>query len=311
MCKFASSLIVVTALLLPVLAHGKTSPFAGRWDFNITTPNGTRANWLGVTEKKGKLEVWFQPTGGNVYEVKNFTVNGSHLTLTLSPATAGRPALTWELDASGDKLTGVQKRGDNTIALTGVPAPALNRKAPKAWTDPEPLFKGKNLEGWEPMGNSANSHWVVQDGLLVNQAHGANLKSTRMFDDFKLHFEVNCPDHGNSGFFLRGRYEIQIEYEPLTSNPVERRIGSIYGRIAPQPEQPRTPGQWETFDVTLVGHSVTVVHNGVTTIDRKEIEGITGGALDANEGEPGPFYIQGDHTGGLKFRNITVALPKR
>ena len=37
---------------------------------------------------------------------------------------------------------------------------------------------------------------------------------------------------------------------------------------------------------------------------------ITGGALDANEGDPGPFYIQGDHTGGLKFRNITVSVPK-
>jgi len=38
---------------------------------------------------------------------------------------------------------------------------------------------------------------------------------------------------------------------------------------------------------------------------------VTGGALDANEGEPGPFYIQGDHTGGLKFRNITVSVPER
>ena len=42
---------------------------------------------------------------------------------------------------------------------------------------------------------------------------------------------------------------------------------------------------------------MTVIHNGVTAIDHKEIEGITGGALDANEGEAGPFYIQGDHTG--------------
>jgi len=60
-----------------------------------------------------------------------------------------------------------------------------------------------------------------------------------------------------------------------------------------------------------VGRTVTVVRNSVTIIDRQEIEGITGGALDANEGEPGPFYIQGDHTGGLKFRNITVSVPKR
>ncbi|MDP8980213.1 MAG: DUF1080 domain-containing protein [Acidobacteriota bacterium] len=309
MYKFMNGLIVIAALAAPVFAQRK-SPFAGRWDFNITTPNGTRATWLGVTEIKDKLVVWFQPTGGNVYEVRDFKVEDSHLVLTLAAAKADSPALTWDLQAVDGKLTGVQKRGDNTLALTGVPAPALKRSPPKSWGNPEPLFNGKNLDGWEPLGNPANSHWVVQDGMLVNQAHGANLKTTRTFDDFKVHFEVNCPDDGNSGFYLRGRYEVQIEYEPLTSNPVERRIGSIYGRIAPQPEQPRTPGKWETFDVTLVGRTVTVVRNGVTTIDRKEIEGITGGALDANEGEPGPFYIQGDHTGGLKFRNITVSVPK-
>jgi hypothetical protein len=59
-----------------------------------------------------------------------------------------------------------------------------------------------------------------------------------------------------------------------------------------------------------VGRVVTVVRNGVTTIDHQEIPGITGGALDSNEAEPGPIYIQGDHTGGMKYRNITIALPR-
>jgi len=303
--------MVAAALLMPALAQKSTDPFAGRWDFNITTPGGTRACWLGVTAKGGDLEVWYQPPGGNVYQVKDVHVDGSHLTLTLSAATASRPAMTWNLEASGGKLTGVQKSGDITTELTGMRSPAMKRSAPTAWTDPEPLFNGKDLAGWEPIGNPAASHWKVEDGLLLNTAHGANLKSTRKFEDFKVHYEVNCPDDGNSGFYLRGRYEVQIEYEPLTSNPPERRIGSIYGRVAPQPELPRAPGQWETFDVTLVGRMVTVVHNGDTVIDHKEIEGITGGALDANEGEPGPFYIQGDHTGGLKFRNIAVSVPKR
>lgn len=294
-------LIVVSAFLAP--AQTKTNPFAGRWDFNITTGNGTRACWLGITEKDGKLDVWFQPTGGNVYAVKDVKTDGSHLILGLS-------GMTWDLEAGGGKLTGVQKRGSNTTELTGLASPALKRSAPKAWTTPRPLFNGKDLEGWEPLGNPANSHWMVEDGLLINQSRGANLKSTRKFEDFKVHYEVNCPEGGNSGFYLRGRYEVQIEYEPLSDNPVERRIGSVYGRIAPSPELPRTPGQWETFEVTLVGRIVTVVRNGVTIIDHKEIEGITGGALDANEGDPGPFYIQGDHTGGLKFRNITVSVPQ-
>ncbi len=286
------------------LAQQATNPFLGWWDFNITTPGGNRASWIGVSEKNGKLEVWYQPTGGNVFEVKNFNIAGSHLTLTLSST------VSWELDANGNTLTGVQKRGDKTTPLTGVRAPELKRSAPKAWTDPQPLFDGKDLTGWEPVGDVAHSHWIVKDGLLQNTAHGANLRTTRTFNDFKVHYEVNCPDDGNSGFYLRGRYEVQIEYEPLSDNPPERRIGSVYGRIAPEPPLPRTPGQWETFDVTLVGRIVTEVHNGVTVIDHKLIEGITGGALDANEGEPGPFYIQGDHTGGLKFRNITVSVPK-
>ena len=145
----------------------------------------------------------------------------------------------------------------------------------------------------------------------LNLQHGANLKTTRKFTDFKLHFEVNCPDNANSGFYLRGRYELQLEYEPAGENPPNRAMGSIYGRIAPSVQLPRKPGQWESYDVTLVGRTVTVVRDGTTTINRQKIDGITGGALDADEGEPGPFYIQGDHTGGLKFRNITVALPAK
>ena len=311
MRRYIFSLAMIAASVT-AFAQQQTSPFVGRWDFNIPTASGgNSASWIGVSDDHGALKLWYQPTGGNVVEVKDFKISGTHLTLPVSPANATRPATVWELDASGGKLTGVQKRGSNTLELAGVRAPELKRDAPKAWTNPEPLFNGKNLDGWMPIGNPARSHWAVQDGLLVNQEHGANLKTTRTFDDFKVHYEVNCPNNGNSGFYLRGRYEVQIEYEPLSENPLERRIGSIYGRIAPKVELPRTPGQWETFDVTLVGRTVTVVRNGVTTIDHQEIEGITGGALDANEGEPGPFYIQGDHTGGLKFRNITVSVPRR
>jgi Domain of Unknown Function (DUF1080) len=292
-------------------AQSGDTPFAGRWDFNIASPKGISARWLGVTEKNGGVEVWYQPGGGNVYPVKDVHVNGDHMSLIVSPASKDHPAVTWELESKGDKLVGEEKSGNSTYALTGVRAPELQRDAPETWTDPTPLFNGKDLDGWEPVGDAASSHWTVQGGMLVNTARGANLRTTRKFDDFKLHFEVSCPEDCNSGFYLRGRYEVQIESEVRLTAPVERRIGSIYGRIAPQPELPRTPGKWETFDITLVGRTVTEVHDGITTIDHKVIEGITGGALDADEGESGPFYIQGDHTGNLKYRNITVSVPKK
>jgi hypothetical protein len=151
---------------------------------------------------------------------------------------------------------------------------------------------------------------VAEDGVLLNTAHGANIKTTRKFDDFKLHIEFNCPEDGNSGIYLRGRYEVQVEYEKVDANDRFHSIGAIYGFIAPDAELPRKPGTWETFDITLVGRFVTIVRNKIKTVDNREIPGITGGALDSNEGEPGPFYIQGDHTGGMKYRNITVQLPK-
>jgi hypothetical protein len=302
-------LVLTVALAVP--AFGQSSPVVGRWDFNLPAPRGG-AVWLGVTEKAGAFDVWYQPSGGNVVQVKDFKVTGSHIGVTITAANPAnnRPATTWELDAAGDKITGEQKRGDTSTPLAGARSPELNRKEPAAWTAPEPLFNGKDLDGWTPIGNVANNHWVVKDGNLFNSDHGANLKTNRTFDDFKLHFEVNCPDGQNSGFYLRGRYETQIEYEPLSENPPERRIGSIYGRITPK-DMPRTPGQWETFDVMLVGRTVTIHRNGVLTVDHQVIDGITGGALDANEGEPGPFYIQGDHTGGITYRNITISVPKK
>ncbi len=68
-------------------------------------------------------------------------------------------------------------------------------------------------------------------------------------------------------------------------------------------------GEWQSYDVTLVGRMVTVVANGKTIICNQEIPGITGGALDSKEGEPGPLLIQGDH-GPVDFRNIIITPAK-
>jgi hypothetical protein len=303
-------LALAAALLAPALAEKAPSPFAGRWDITVTTPRESYPGWMELVERDGKPEVRIQPRTGSVHPAADVVLNGAHLTLTVSPANARGPALTWALDVKGDQFTGVQQNGYAVSRLTGVRAPELKRELPQAWANPEPLFDGKDLNGWEPATPSDNQ-WVAQGGTLLNTKKGANLKTTRWFDDFKLHIEYNCPDGGNSGVYLRGRYEVQVEYEPLTFNDEFHRMGSIYGFIAPAGNLPRQPGAWESFDVTLVGRLVTVVRNGVTTIDHQEIPGITGGALDSNEAEPGPIYLQGDHTGGMKYRNITISVPRR
>lgn len=69
MALFASlSVMIATAVTCvfstQALAQNSNSPFAGRWDFNIASTSGISARWLGVTEKDGDLEVWYQPGGG-------------------------------------------------------------------------------------------------------------------------------------------------------------------------------------------------------------------------------------------------------
>ena len=310
MKQFVRLQVCLLTFAAAAFSQGDIHPFLGKWDINGGTPERPRAMWLGITENNGKVVIEWQPSGGNVFAVHDYKVDGSHLTIVLRAASDGHAPVTLEVDPSGTSLNIVEKNGDHATSMKGEPAPALDRPAPKAWSAAEPLFDGQDLSGWEPIGDPSKSHWTVKDGVMFNAAHGANIRTTRKFTDFKVHYEVNCPEGGNSGFYLRGRYEVQVEAEPLTSNPPERRLGSIYGRITPAPAAVRTPGQWQSFDVTLVGRMVTVVQNGVTIIQDQKIEGITGGALDANEGEPGPFYIQGDHTGGLSYRNIRVSVPQ-
>ena len=301
--------LLAAAALMPAAAQ-KADPFTGRWDL-VVTPKAANAkaypDWMEVGVKDGAPAVRIQPRSGSAFYAKQFKLDGTHLSVQWENGTT-----TWDLDLKGGKLAGVEKHGADVFAdLAGLRAPVLKRNPPKAWSAAEPIFNGKDLTGWEPTDPALANHWVAKDGELLNVSKGANLKTTRKFDDFKLHIEFNCPDDGNSGIYLRGRYEVQVEYEKVDANDKFHSIGSVYSMLSPAVELPRTPGKWESFDITLVGRWLTVVRNGVKTIDNQEIAGTTGGALDSNEGEPGPFYIQGDHTGGMKYRNITVQVPKK
>jgi hypothetical protein len=88
------------------------------------------------------------------------------------------------------------------------------------------------------------------------------------------------------------------------------RTGGVYGFLAPSPEQPSRPGEWQSYDITLIGRVVTIAQNGQTIIDKQEIPGITGGALDSHEGLPGPIYLQGSEAGHVTFRKITIISAK-
>ena len=285
-----------------------TEPLAGRWDLTITTPTETYPSWVDIQFVDGAPKVRVQGKVSSVHPATDVKLDGaSHISFSTSEWFGKQVPVTWELTVADGALTGYQKRSGVMGQIAGVPAPLLDRAAPKAWTNPEPLFNGRNLDGWVPDDPSKN-HWAVIDGDLVNVKPGANLESTRKVQDFKLHIELNCPDEGNSGIYLRGRYEVQVAYQK--ENDAIHGMGAVYGFLAPEADVVPEPGTWETFDITLVGRHVTIARNGTTIVHSREIPGITGGALDSSEADPAPIFLQGDHTGGMKYRNITIQVPQ-
>jgi hypothetical protein len=207
---------------------------------------------------------------------------------------------------SGADLTGTTTGQDGTPwTWTGQRAPSLKRTGAPKWGKTVELFNGKDLTGWHMAQPDSTHPWTVVDGALTSPGHGPEIINDLKFEDFKLHVEFNCGAKANSGVYLRGRYEVQIEDNSI-QEPPSHHTGGVYGFIAPSTEQPRRPGEWQTFDITLIGRMVTVVQNGKTIIDNQEIPGITGGALDSHEGLPGPIYLQGSEDGHVAFRKISI-----
>jgi hypothetical protein len=284
--------------------------FLGRWDLTIRQKDWQCPSWLEVSEEDGELKARFVGRWGNARYLPRIEIKGDKI-LFVSPKEEedSENDLIFRGRLKGGRLAGTA-RGPNNVRWkwTGKRAPALKPAAEPQWGEPKLLFNGKDFTGWTFDNPAKASSWKVENETLVNTVAGSNIVTTEKFGDFKLHVEVNCPKKANSGIYLRGRYEIQVEDGSIAESP-NRRMGAVYGFLAPEPEQPRRPGEWQSFDITFVGRYVTVVQNGKTIINNKEIPGITGGALDSHEELPGPIYLQGDH-GGIAYRNIVLTPAK-
>jgi hypothetical protein len=285
---------------LPPSAAPSIEAFLGSWDLTVDTPQMEYASWLGIGQENGKLTGQFVGRAGSSLPVSKIKIENGVLTF------VDAKGMAFEGRLIGDVLSGTTTGPDGTPWVwTGRRMPALKRTADPQWGKPVTLFNGKDLTGWRFTDPSKRDIWGVQDGTLVVSGGGTELVSTCTFEDFKLHVEFNMQPKANSGVFLRGRYEVQIESD-AAQKPPSHHTGAVYSLLTPSPEMPRVTGEWQSFDITLVGRVVTVVQNGQTIIAGREIPSITGGALDSHEGSPGPIYLQGSEKGGVAFRNIFI-----
>lgn len=197
----------------------------------------------------------------------------------------------------------------STLALTSVALAAEE----EGFTS---LFNGKDLTGWKLRNPNGHNSWsVLPGGVLKNTVekgvHGTDLVTEKKFWNFTVRYEYMTPEHSNSGFYLRGRHEIQIlgDYSP-DGKPTPGGNGAIYNFKAPDKFVTKPAGEWQTVEATMIGDRITVIMNGVKIHDNVRCDRATGSEIDNKVNEPGPIFLQGDH-GTVSFRNIRIKeLPK-
>jgi hypothetical protein len=314
-CKTRRIQVLTAFFLLPIFytaltAQNNKQSIIGHWDLTVDMGNNrTVPSWLEVKLSGIKTLVgYFVSEAGSARPVSKVIVDGQKATFSIPPQwEAGSNDLTFEGTVDNDKISGTITLPDGQKhSFTGEKAPTLVREEKTVWNKPIKLFNGINLDGW--VSQKPNNQWIAENGILKSPKSGSNLITTQKFNDFKLHIEFRYPAGSNSGVYLRARYELQI-VDSRGEEPSSIYLGGIYGFLTPNENVAKEPGEWQTYDITLVGRRVTVVANGKTIICDAIIPGITGGAIDSKEAEPGPILLQGDH-GPIEFRNIVITTAK-
>ncbi len=199
---------------------------------------------------------------------------------------------------------------------------------------------GKN---WRIVGNvtaelnTPNKLNISQgSGILVNlldkKTHGIDLFTNAEYGDIDLELDYLMAKGSNSGIYLQGRYELQLEDTWGSKRPTSGNNGGIYerwddsrlagekgyGGYAPRQNASRAPGLWQHLKISfqaprfdgggkkiLAAKMIRVELNGVLIHENVELAGPTRGGTN-NESAIGPLRIQGDH-GAVAFKNIKVS----
>ncbi|MBI2686350.1 MAG: DUF1080 domain-containing protein [Acidobacteria bacterium] len=284
--------------------------FNGRWDIKVDNNANRRAWWLevngaGTPKMSGKF---ISALGGDLNVIDNLAIKDGVLSFSFNRTGAQPAKLVYTAKLLNGELVGehhIEGKTDK-LPFTGKRAPVLKDKDDNSWKRGKAveLFNGKDLNNWSAMVPGKELGWKVEDGITKNVAGANNLVSAEKFWNFELHCEFKIGAHSNGGLGLRGRYEIQI-IDDFGKPAGSHGTGALYSRITPSVNASKAPGEWQTYDIRLVGHFVTVTVNGQKVIDKGIVEGLTAMAHDWDESAPGPISVQGDH-GPVEIRKLTI-----
>jgi hypothetical protein len=302
--------LIAALLVFGAITLAADKDFDGRWDVEVhSKPSDisftTKAWWIEVTgagTPDMKVRLVGSPDGSLDDITESKVENG-----TLQFAWVhGEQRIVYKARYVNGALEGEMTWPKETHRFTGHRAPVINEHDDGSWTKTKPitLFNGKDLSGWAGVNSPQAKGWTVEDGILKSTGHADDLVTVAKYWNFELHAEYNLLEKGNSGIGLRGRYEVQILAD-YGRPPGMHGTGALYTRILPRVNAGKPAGEWQVFDIRLVGREVTTTLNGELLYKKGTIDGLTGIAYDPFEGKPGSIELQGDH-GPVQFRNVVL-----
>lgn len=233
-----------------------------------------------------------------------------------------REEIYWNPTILSHYLAGIQWACGDLRWTPEQPAQAAGTTAGAGWST---LFNGRDLTGWKGLvadppkrakmspaeladaqakaDESMRKHWRIEDGALVFDGRGESLCTARDFGDFELKVDWKIEAGGDSGIYLRGSPQVQIW------DPAQWPEGS--GGLYNNQKHPNKPlrradkpiGEWNSFEIRMVGERVSVRLNGELVVDDVVLENY----WERDK----PIYASGQielqsHGSKLYFRNIQI-----
>ncbi|MGH9618759.1 MAG: 3-keto-disaccharide hydrolase [Bryobacteraceae bacterium] len=200
----------------------------------------------------------------------------------------------------------------SVLLLAGTLLLCVNALAAGSW---EPLFNGKNLDGWKAYGHET---WKVDNGTILGESSSGKygyLMTTQNYKNFVVRLKFNCATEGNSGLFFHAHITgtnpkwgpdivgLQAEIDPA------RHSGGIYesggrGWVA-MPTRAgekaiKPAGQWNSMELSVQGNHIVTHLNGLQIVD------YTYEPARFTDGEIGLQIHTGMHGFRIRFKDIEL-----
>lgn len=143
--------------------------------------------------------------------------------------------------------------------------------------DFESIFDGKTFAGWK----GPIDGYEIENGVIrCKRGSGGTIFTEKEYGDFVARLEFRLPQGGNNGLAIRfpgkgdGAYDGMCEVQVLDDTAEKyatlkdwQYCGSIYGQVPAIRGYLRPVGEWNVYEVTVIGSTIRVELNGSIIVD--------------------------------------------